>query len=157
METVNIGLWGDDQNGDTWDFPPPSTDSSLKEIYIEYGEIVNLLRFTSIDNKTGATTTSGTFGGPGVKNATASIKVPTEYLISISGTTKPDTKSGHVVIESLTFNPSDNTKPPYGPYGPTPPTGSDFKVPIERGKVVGFFGRQIKGGHITAIGSHVIP
>ena len=73
------------------------------------------------------------------------------YLTSISVTTK--THAGHVsVLESLTFQTKGGPTKRVGT-----PTGSEFKVPIETGKVVGFYGRATRGQQINAIGVHVIP
>lgn len=57
---------------------------------------------------------------------------------------------GNRVIQSLTFYTNQRT---IGPFGYT--DGSDFKLPIEDGEIVGFFGRA--GEYLDGIGVYVKP
>ncbi|TXG46647.1 hypothetical protein EZV62_027853 [Acer yangbiense] len=143
--TITIGQWGGEREL-KWNFPPPSENSSIIEINIGYGEVVNSLSFKSIVHPTGKIVPSPKYGGEGDEEDQISIDGKQEYLTSITATTK--NYKGHVVVESLTFNTSTNTK--YGPYGPT--TGTAIIVPIENGEITGFFGRATGGQHINAIG-----
>ncbi|TXG67055.1 hypothetical protein EZV62_008330 [Acer yangbiense] len=149
--TIKVGQWGG-KRGVKWDFPPPSENSSIIEINIGYGaEVVNSLSFKSIVHPTGKTVSSPTYGGEGDEEDQISIDGKNEYLTSITATIT--NYKGHVVVQSLTFNTSTNTE--YGPYGPT--TGTAITVPIENGKITGFFGRATGGQHINAIGYYVKP
>ncbi|KAK2640083.1 hypothetical protein Ddye_027878 [Dipteronia dyeriana] len=143
--TIKLGPWGG-AGGAGWDFNP-GADSSITDIQIGHGEVVDHLFIKSLNRKTGQIE-SGTHGGSGGANSLISINRPEEHITSISGTTKYF--GGHVVIESLTFQ---TNKTVYGPYGLT--TGDAFGIPIEFGEVVGFFGRA--GLYIDAIGVYVKP
>ncbi|KAK2639128.1 hypothetical protein Ddye_026923 [Dipteronia dyeriana] len=151
--TIDIGPWGG-EGGDTWDVRPPSINSSVTEIRISYGDIVNSLSFKTIDRTNGQTIPSPKYGGNGPKTEQVFIG-STEYLTSINGTLKK--YNGNLVVESLTFSSMDGTSTStHGPYGPTPTTGSSFTVPIKNGEIVGFFGRVTTNQYINAIGIHVI-
>ena len=74
------------------------------------------------------------------------VSFPGEYLTSIKGTITEF--QGYTVIQSLTFQTNQKTQ---GPFGPT--DGTPFEIPIEKGEIVGFFGRA--GSYLDAIGIYV--
>ncbi|KAK1582165.1 hypothetical protein Q3G72_012403 [Acer saccharum] len=150
--TIKIGPWGGEKEV-KWNYAPPSKDSSIIEINIGYGAVVNSLSFKSIDHASGRTTSSPTYGGTGAVNEQISIDGSNEYLSSITATIIK--YMGHDVVESLTFNTSNNNN--YGPYGPPNITGTDIIVPLENGQVTGFFGRATGGQQINAIGYYAKP
>ncbi|KAI9169716.1 hypothetical protein LWI28_016518 [Acer negundo] len=134
--TVKLGSWGG-PGGVTWDFNPGS-DSSITEVVIAHGDIVDSVSFKSFNRTTGKTVSSGKLGGSGGVIDKISINGKSgEYLTSIRGTTNDFL--GISVVESLTFHTNHNN---YGPYGLT--NGSVFKIPLENGEVVGFFGRSVR-------------
>ncbi|KAK1578892.1 hypothetical protein Q3G72_033927 [Acer saccharum] len=145
--TVKLGSWGG-PGGVTWDFNPGS-DSSITEIVIAHGDIVDSVSFKSFNRTTGKTVSSGKLGGSGGVIDKISINGKSgEYLTSIRGTTNDFL--GIFVVESLTFHTNHNN---YGPYGLT--NGSAFNIPLENGEVVGFFGRS--GIYVDALGIRVTP
>ncbi|KAK3199096.1 hypothetical protein Dsin_022511 [Dipteronia sinensis] len=151
QEIIKIGPWGG-EGGDKWDVKPPSINSSITEINISHGDVVNSLSFKSVDRVTGKTKPSPTYGGRGSKTEQVSMG-SMEYLTSISGTVK--NHNGNIVVESITFVSIDGTNTnTNGPYGSPSTTGSSFNVPIENGEIVGFFERATANQHINAIGIH---
>ncbi|KAK1582589.1 hypothetical protein Q3G72_016571 [Acer saccharum] len=145
--TVKLGPLGGGTGGGGWDFNP-GPHSSITEIEIVHGVVVDSIYIKSVNRKTGRSEFSGKHGGNGGGSTLISITEPDEYITSISGTTR--TFNGHLVVESLTFN---TNKTRYGPYGNT--TGNGFGIPMENGEIVGFFGRA--GDFIDAIGIYVKP
>ncbi|KAK2636760.1 hypothetical protein Ddye_031552 [Dipteronia dyeriana] len=144
--TIKLGPWGG-PGGVAWDYNPGS-DSSIVEIVISHGDVVDSVAFKSFNSATGQTVSSGRHGGNGGVSDTISIDGSGEYLNLISGTTLD--YFGNVVVESLTFHTNLTT---YGPFGLT--TGSAFEIPMENGKIVGFFGRA--GDFLDALGIYVTP
>ncbi|KAK0602489.1 hypothetical protein LWI29_033952 [Acer saccharum] len=141
--TIKLGPLGGGTGGGGWDFNP-GPHSSITEIEIVHGVVVDSIYIKSVNRKTGRSGFSGKHGGNGGGSTLISITEPDEYITSISGTTR--TFNGHLVVESLTFN---TNKTRYGPYGNT--TGNAFGIPMENGEIVGFFGRA--GDFIDAIDS----
>ncbi|KAK1577263.1 hypothetical protein Q3G72_020299 [Acer saccharum] len=145
--TIKLGPWGG-PGGSAWDYDPGS-GSSIIEIEIGHGDVVNSLAFKSIISATGKTVLSGKHGGTGGASRTISIDRSIEYLKLIHGSTR--IYSGNNVIGSLTFVTNLNT---YGPFG-TESVDSRFEIPMENGEIVGFFGRA--GASIDKLGIYVIP
>ncbi|KAL5829428.1 hypothetical protein ACOSQ3_018896 [Xanthoceras sorbifolium] len=79
-----------------------------------------------------------------------SIDGSEEHLTLISGTVFDYFGTGNLIVQSLTFH---TYKISYGPYGLT--NGSIFKIPMENGEIIGFFGRA--GAFVDSIGIHVKP
>ncbi|TXG67061.1 hypothetical protein EZV62_008336 [Acer yangbiense] len=145
-ELIDIGQWGDTSRGEKWKYETPNTDSSILEIIITYGDVVDSLSFRS----TGENVPSPPFGGTtGPESKTITINGSTEYFNSISGTidTNP---AGDIAVQSLTFGTNTGS---YGPY-PNTKFGTPFNVPLENGEIAGFHGYATEGtgGFINAIG-----
>ncbi|KAH7570481.1 hypothetical protein JRO89_XS05G0112800 [Xanthoceras sorbifolium] len=98
---------------------------------------------------TGQIVSSGTHGGTGGISDKISIDGSEEHLTLISGTVFDYFGTGNLIVQSLTFH---TYKISYGPYGLT--NGSIFKIPMENGEIIGFFGRA--GAFVDSIGSSVL-
>ncbi|TXG56072.1 hypothetical protein EZV62_017385 [Acer yangbiense] len=141
--------WGG-KGGAAWDWNPGS-DSSIIEIVINYGDVVDSVAFVSFNSATGKTVFSGTHGGKGGASRKILIdKLSGEYLSLISGKTR-DNYCGKKIIGSLTFHTNLHK---YGPFG-VASVGDAFEIPMENGKIVGFFGRA--GNWVDALGIYVTP
>ncbi|XAR61762.1 hypothetical protein NMG60_11016272, partial [Bertholletia excelsa] len=145
---VSVGQWGG-QGVSSWS--DVSADGVVSGITIGYGDIVIslLFHFTSAD---GQTSDSARHGGTGGEIKKVLFNYPEEYITAI--TISYGLHEGYArtpLISSLTIK--TNTAE-YGPFGAS---GSDTTVtiPIEKGSVVGFFGRA--GAFIDALGIHLRP
>lgn len=141
LQGVMVGEWGGN-GGKPWRW-----DGPIEDILIRHGTVVDSISFGFTKN--GATIWSAKFGGDGGQPGhVISIRDPEEYLVTITGTT--GTHGRPTVITSIVFI---SNKRSYGPYGKG--GGCHFYMPVQCGKISGFYGRA--GRLLDAIGIKMAP
>lgn len=79
---------------------------------------------------------------------------PNEYVTEVSGSVGPFAPKGQpYTVNSLTFVTSERRR--CGPWGKRGKDDTDFKVPVEKGRIVGFHARGDE--FISAIGFYIRP
>ncbi|XAR61763.1 hypothetical protein NMG60_11016274 [Bertholletia excelsa] len=149
---VSVGPWGG-EGGNSFTEVPES-GYGLSGMTIGYTDVLRSLIF-HYTNADGESYDSVKYGTNGAVIKQVLFKYPEEYITSITityGLHKNYTSTP--LISRLAFK---TTSDDYGPFGPLLPPDSDTTVtiPIERGRVVGFFGRA--GDCIDALGIHIKP
>ncbi|XP_072955904.1 protein GOS9-like [Typha angustifolia] len=139
---VKVGKWGGDGGG-PFDM---GAATRLANIRIRHGAAIDAIQIMyEVDGKMKWSTQ---FGGNGGALTEISLK-DGELLTSISG--HYGSFGNITVIRSLSFSTNLNTT--YGPYGEQ--QGTTFSIPLQEGKIVGFFGRS--GALLDAIGVYLRP
>ncbi|NBH31863.1 hypothetical protein D3Z30_13095 [Staphylococcus warneri] len=138
---MKVGPWGG-TGGDEWEFDLGNS-RLLGFTICSDSDCIHSIQFLYLDG-TGIPRQSDRYGGDGGEPVTVDF-VDEAKLIQIEGTFGKTNYDNRVLIKSLSFR--SNVKK-YGPYGPG--GGTAFDLPVEEGKVVGFFGRY--GGRLDSFG-----
>ncbi|XP_072956338.1 protein GOS9-like [Typha angustifolia] len=139
---VKVGKWGGD-GGYLFDM---GAATRVVAIRVRHGAAIDAIQI--LYESDGSTKWTPQYGGNGGELTEIALQEG-EFLTSISGY-YGDLQSINVV-RSLTFG--TNFSSTYGPYGVE--EGTHFSVPLEEGKIVGFFGRS--GALLDAIGVYLGP
>uniref|UniRef100_A0A0E0FLE8 Jacalin-type lectin domain-containing protein n=1 Tax=Oryza nivara TaxID=4536 RepID=A0A0E0FLE8_ORYNI len=146
---IKIGMWGA-SNGTSHDIVEPPKD--LISIQIKSIDTIDRLTFTYKDTKDNQHAVS--WGGNLGNDHPAFILHPNEYVTEVSGSVGPFPPQGQpYTVNSITFVTSEGRT--YGPWGTRGDNDTDFDVPVEQGRIVGFHARGDK--FISAIGFYIRP
>ncbi|XP_072958057.1 protein GOS9-like [Typha angustifolia] len=138
---VKVGKWGGD-GGNPFDM---GAATRLLDIRIRHGGAIDAIQIMYV--KDGKIQWTPQYGGNGGDLTEITLQEG-EFLRSISGY-YGNFQDMHLV-RSLTFATNLST---YGPYGEQ--EGTTFSIPLEDGKIEGFFGRY--GRLLDAVGVYVGP
>ncbi|XP_072988750.1 protein GOS9-like [Typha latifolia] len=138
---VKVGKWGGN-GGNPFD---TGAATRLLDIRVRHGGAIDAIQIMYM--KDGKIQWTPQYGGNGGVLTEITLQEG-EFLISISG--YYGTFQDYYVVRSLTFGTNLST---YGPYGEQ--EGTTFSIPLEDGKIGGFFGRS--GGFLDAVGVYVGP
>ncbi|KAK4774713.1 hypothetical protein SAY86_009648 [Trapa natans] len=133
-----MGPFGRGGRGDAWD---DGKHSNIKQITVKYGSAINAIicEYESPDSVT-------RHGGNGDEYHVIVLDYPDEYITAMCGYIADETQS---VVNSLTFQSNRRV---WGPFGTE--EGTYFSLPLNSGKIVGFYGRT-DGEYLNSIGAHV--
>ncbi|XP_072956341.1 protein GOS9-like [Typha angustifolia] len=137
---VKVGKFGGNGGG-AFDM---GAATRLTDIKIRHGAAIDAIQIKyEVDGKI---KWSPQYGGNGGVLAEIDLK-DGEFLTSISG--YYGSFGNIIVVRSLSFGTNLNST--YGPYGVQ--QGTPFSIPLQAGKIVGFFGRS--GALVDAIGVYL--
>ncbi|KAF8410537.1 hypothetical protein HHK36_003068 [Tetracentron sinense] len=142
---ISVGPWGG-QDGIPWD---DGTYSTVRQLVITYSAGIDSIQI-EYDKKGNSVWSERHGGNGGVRTDRIKLDYPNEFFISISGYYGSDTVWGPVFVRSLTFQSNKQT---YGPFGAQ--QGTQFSLPMSRGKIVGFHGRC--SWYLDSIGVYLKP
>uniref|UniRef100_A0A0E0JI94 Jacalin-type lectin domain-containing protein n=1 Tax=Oryza punctata TaxID=4537 RepID=A0A0E0JI94_ORYPU len=141
-------MWGG--NGTSHDIVEPPKD--LISVQIKSKDTIDRLTFTYKDTKGNQQTVS--WGGNMGDDHPAFVFHPNEYVKEVSGSVGPfPLQKLPYTVNSLKLLTSEGRT--CGPWGKRGDNDTDFKVPVEKGRIVGF---HVRGdGFISAIGFYIHP
>uniref|UniRef100_A0A0D9V0Q3 Jacalin-type lectin domain-containing protein n=1 Tax=Leersia perrieri TaxID=77586 RepID=A0A0D9V0Q3_9ORYZ len=148
---IKIGMWGA-MVGTLHEIVMPPTPTDLVSIKIKSIDTIDRLTFTYKDT-TGTQTTMSWGGDLGDDHPEFKLN-PNEYVNHVYGTVGPFATQGLCyTVNSITFVTNQGRK--YGPWGTRGSSDAAFDLPLEKGRIVGFYVRA--DNFISGIGFYVRP